>query len=127
MKLKETVGDLLEDVNVGLIFTPGADISEAFFPDEIETVVVSDDGGDVHLPLEFDRYEDRVRYGVEGALEAEFVEEGDVVLCVDNIFGTEPDTFSRFRVTESVRTGCTAFSWTRRLTPTCYATSWSWR
>lgn len=105
MKLEETVGDLLKEVSVGLVFSPGADLSETFFPDEIETIVVSDDGGDVHLPLEFDRYEDRVRYGVEGALEDDLVEVGDTVLCVDNVFGTEPDTFSRFKVTESVRTG----------------------
>ena len=105
MDLEEAVGEMLEEIRVGLVFTPGADISETFFPDEIETIVVSDDGGDVHLPLEFDRYEDRVRYGVEGALEDDLVEVGDVVLCVDNVFGAEPDTFSRFRVTESVRTG----------------------
>ncbi len=105
MTLEETVGGMLEGVSVGLVFSPEADLSDAFFPEEIEAVVVSDSGGDVELPLEFDRYEDRIRYGVEGALEGDLVDEGEVVLCIDNVFDTETDTVSRFKVTESVRSG----------------------
>jgi len=105
MTLEETVGGMLEGVSVGLVFSPEVDLSDAFFPEEIEAVVVSDDGGDVQLPLEFDRYEDRIRYGVEGALESDLVDEGEVVLCIDSVFDTETDTVSRFKVTESVRSG----------------------
>jgi len=105
MTLEETVGGLLEGVSVGLVFSSDVDLSDPFFPDEIDAVVVSDSGGDVELPLEFDRYEDRIRYGVEGALEGDFVDEGEVVLCIDSVFDTEADTFSRFKVTESVRSG----------------------
>jgi len=105
MTLEETVGDLFEGVRVGLVFSTELDLPDAFLPEDVEKVVVSDHDGDVSLPLEFDRYEDRVRYGVEGALAGGFVEEGDIVVCVDNVFGKEPDTVSRFKVTESVRTG----------------------
>ncbi len=105
MTLEETVGEMVKGVSVGLVFSKGRDITEAFFPEGIETVTVSEEGGDVNLPLTFDKYEDRIRYGVEGALEGGFVEEGDIVLCVDAIFGTEADTVSRFKVTESIRTG----------------------
>jgi DNA integrity scanning protein DisA with diadenylate cyclase activity len=103
MTLEDGVADVLAGADKLLLFAPETRLPDGF--DGVESVVVSDEGGDVSLPLEFDRFEDRVRYGVEGALENGLVSEGEAVVCVDSVFDSEPDTFSRFEVTESVRTG----------------------
>ncbi|MCX2819241.1 DUF5912 domain-containing protein [Haladaptatus sp. F3-133] len=103
MTLEEGVAEIVADADKLLVFASETNLPAGF--DEVETVVVSSEDGDVSLPLDFDRFEDRVRYGVEGALENGLVEEGDEIVCVDGVFGSEPDTFSRFKVTESVRSG----------------------
>ncbi|MFP4174716.1 MAG: diadenylate cyclase domain-containing protein [Halobacteriales archaeon] len=103
MTLEEGIAEMLAGAEKVLVFASETGLSDGF--DDVETVVVSDDDGDVSLPLDFDRFEDRVRYGVEGALENGILEEGEDVVVVDDVFDSEPDTFSRFKVTESVRSG----------------------
>ena len=103
MTIEEGVVEVLAGAEKLLVFASETNLPDGF--DDVETVVVSDEDGDVSLPLDFDRFEDRVRYGVEGALENGLVEEGDNVVCVDGVFDSEPDTFSRFKATESVRSG----------------------
>ena len=103
MTIKEGAADILAGAEGVLVFASETDLPDGF--DEVDTLVVSEEDGDVSLPLDFDRYEDRVRYGVEGALENGLLEEGEEILCVDSVFDSEPDTFSRFKVTESVRSG----------------------
>ena len=103
MTIEEGIVEMLEGTEKVLVFTAETSLPDAF--GDVDTVVVSDDDGDVPLPLAFDRFEDRIRYGVEGALENGLVDQGDEILCVDNVFDSEPDTFSRFKVTESVRSG----------------------
>jgi len=103
MTVGEVVADTFGEAEKVLFFASETSLPDGF--DDVETVLVSDEDGDVSLPLGFDRFEDRLRYGVEGALENGFVDEGEVVVCVDGVFGEEPETFSRFKVTESVRSG----------------------
>jgi DNA integrity scanning protein DisA with diadenylate cyclase activity len=103
MSLEEGVAEILAGAEKFLVFAPETSLPEGF--DDVETVVVSSEDGDVSLPVDFERFEDRIRYGVEGALENGLVKEGEDIVCVDNVFDTEPDTFSRFKVTESVRSG----------------------
>ncbi len=104
MTVKEGVGEVLAGAEKLLVFASETKLPDAF-DEDVEMVVVSDENGDVSLPVEFDRFEDRIRYGVEGALENGLVSEGEIVVCVDNVFDSEPDTFSRFEVTESIRSG----------------------
>jgi len=105
MGIKEGVAEIVDPVSCVLVFSPETEIPEGFSDDDVEVFVVADEDGDIELPLEFDTFEDRLRFGVEGALENGHVAEGDSVLCVDSVFGDEPDTFARFKVSESIRSG----------------------
>ncbi|MDY6775125.1 MAG: diadenylate cyclase domain-containing protein [Halobacteria archaeon] len=101
MDLDEFVGDLVSDISAVLVFTPAKiDVEQET---DVDVVKVGDDG-DVELPLDFDRLEDRLRFGIGGCLEEGHVDEGDYVVCVDGVFGTT-DTVTRVEATESMQTG----------------------
>ncbi|MDY7082810.1 MAG: diadenylate cyclase domain-containing protein [Halobacteria archaeon] len=105
MKLEDIVGGIVKDVTAVLVFSPDSTLYDTLESAEVETVVVAQGSDDVELPLEFEKFEDRIRYGIEGAMENEFVEAGDYVLCVDEVFNNDPDTYTRLKVTESFHTG----------------------
>ncbi|MDY6780012.1 MAG: diadenylate cyclase domain-containing protein, partial [Halobacteria archaeon] len=105
MTVEEIVGDIADDASAVLVFSP--DLSPDSLgdpPDDTEFITVASEG-DVDLPLEFETFEQRVRFGVEGALENGFVESGETVVCVDEVFDQSLDTVARVKVTEEVRTG----------------------
>jgi DNA integrity scanning protein DisA with diadenylate cyclase activity len=101
--------DIVGGVDAVLLFSPSSATSDAFAEDDLATVVVAvenDHGADrfVELPLEFTDVTGRIRFGLEGALEREFVDEGDVVVCATSIFDGM-DSVVRVQATEFIRTG----------------------
>ena len=118
--LDDLLGDLVADVDAVFLFSPsgafyervvGSDAdTEARVPDDVPVVVVAPQNAVeasllVELPLEFTNVRDRIRFGLEGALEKGIVESGDAVACAASIFGGDVDAVVRVRVDESVRSG----------------------
>ena len=110
--LSDLLGDVVSDVESVFLFSPSSSHYERFADAELdEQVVVVAPENDVdaetyvELPLEFDNIRDRIKFGVEGALERDLVEEGDVVTCSVRIFDGDPDGVVRVRVEEAMRSG----------------------
>ncbi|MFB6282929.1 MAG: diadenylate cyclase domain-containing protein [Halobacteria archaeon] len=101
MSLEEYVGRAVENNPTVLVFSPKRPPAL----DDSKVLTVSDVGGDIELPIEFETFEDRIKFGIEGAIENELVHEGETVLCIDNVFGRKVDTFSRIEITDNWETG----------------------
>jgi DNA integrity scanning protein DisA with diadenylate cyclase activity len=105
------MGTEVEDV---LLFDPsparfGA-VRDAVEEAELTITVIAGDnavGAErfVELPLHFDDTRQMIQFGIEGTLEQELIEIGDLVLCLTPMFDEEGDTLSRVRVTEGNRSG----------------------
>jgi DNA integrity scanning protein DisA with diadenylate cyclase activity len=108
--LTELLGDVVEGVDGLFLFSPTASFYERFRDVETDVVVVApentvDAEKHVELPLEFDNVRSRIRYGVEGALDKDIVDEGDVLACSVGVFGGDVDSVVRVRATEAMRSG----------------------
>ncbi|MFW5939375.1 MAG: diadenylate cyclase DacZ [Halolamina sp.] len=108
-----TPADLLEDLTADLdavfVFSPSSGFYERFEElDEAVVVVAPENVVDaeqfVELPLEFDNVHDRIRFGVEGAMDRDIVDDGDDVGCVIGIFD-DHDAIVRVRAEESIHSG----------------------
>lgn len=55
----------------------------------------------VEIPLEFENIREKIRFGLEGALRAGMVSDGDVVICGVKLFSSEIDSFIKVRIDES--------------------------
>ncbi|MFB6131717.1 MAG: diadenylate cyclase domain-containing protein, partial [Salinigranum sp.] len=108
--LTELLGDLVEGVDGLFLFSPSTSFYERFADVETDLVVVAPEnavGADefVELPLEFENVRDRIRFGLEGALDRNYVDGGDVVACSVAVFGDDSDGLLRVRAGESMRSG----------------------
>ncbi len=109
--ITDVVTDNLDDVDTVFLFSPSSSFYEQCEAvDDIDLVMIAEENrfdADrfVELPLTFVNIQDRIEFGIEAAVESEYVEEGDVVLSAASIFGDGPDTFCRVRVSGEVRTG----------------------
>ena len=108
--LTDHLSDLVADVDAALLFSPTSSFYERFANDGSEVVVVAPDNdvdaeAFVELPLPFDNVKDRIRFGIEGAMDADLVSEGDEVACVTSVFEGGSDAIVRVTVDESVHTG----------------------
>ena len=110
--LSDLLDDVVSDVEAVLLFSPSNAHYRQFADadlDEDLLVVAPEDVVDaeiyVALPLDFENVRDRIRFGIEGALEHGLVEAEDVVACSVRIFDGDPDGVVRVRVTESMRSG----------------------
>ncbi|MEZ3165452.1 diadenylate cyclase DacZ [Halorubrum sp. RMP-47] len=108
--LTEHLSDLVAEVDAVLLFSPTSSFYERFADDGIEVVVVAPDNDVdaetfVDLPLPFDNVKDRIRFGIEGAMDADLVSEGDEVACVASVFEGGSDAIVRVTVDESIHTG----------------------
>jgi len=110
--LSDLLGDVVSDVEAVVLFSPSnteyrrfadADLTEDLLVVAPENTVDAETY--VELPLEFDNVRDRIRFGIEGALEHGLVEAEDAVACSVRIFDGDPDSVVRVRVTESMRSG----------------------
>ncbi|MFB6124338.1 MAG: diadenylate cyclase DacZ [Halanaeroarchaeum sp.] len=109
------VHDLLDDVvadfDALFLFSPsGSYYEQAAAIDGVEPVVVATEnavGAErfVELPLVFDDIREQIRFGIEGALDNDLVEDGDALVVAAPLFGDEIDMISRARADESRHTG----------------------
>jgi len=109
--LVELLGGLVADVDAVFLFSPSGALYERYADlEDVDLAVVAPEnavGAEtfVELPLEFENVRDRIRYGVEGALERGLVDSGDNVACVVSLFGDDADGVVRVRADESMRSG----------------------
>jgi diadenylate cyclase len=106
----DILDDLVADIDGLFLFSPSSGYYERFEDIDDEVVVVApenvlDADPFVELPLEFDNVRDRVKFGIEGAMERGIVDDGDTVACVVSIFDGDHDAVIRTRVDESMHTG----------------------
>jgi DNA integrity scanning protein DisA with diadenylate cyclase activity len=109
--LEATISELAAGIDAVALFGPSASEFERF-ADETDTpvLVVGPEnavGADnfVELPLDFDDVRDRIRYGLEGGLGHELIDDGDAVACLLSVFSSDLDAVFRARVGESMHTG----------------------
>jgi DNA integrity scanning protein DisA with diadenylate cyclase activity len=108
--LDDLVDGITVDADVVMLFAPGAGLYDSF-EDTDESVIVVDTENAVdaeefvELPLEFRDVTGRIRFGLEGALRQELVDEGDVVLCATRMFADDIDAAIRVRAGEFSETG----------------------
>ena len=109
-----TPADILEELTADLdavfVFSPNSGYYEQFKGLEEPVVVVApenvvDAETHVELPLEFENIRDRIRFGIEGAMNRGIVNDGDAVACVVNVFTDDHDGVIRTRVDESMHSG----------------------
>jgi len=98
------------DVDGACLFSPSSSVYESF--DDLdrplvvvgpENTVSADDF--VELPLEFSNPTERVRFGIEGAVQQGLVDEEMTLLCALKSFGDDIDTVMRVRAGEFSRSG----------------------
>ncbi|MFC7234007.1 diadenylate cyclase DacZ [Halosegnis marinus] len=108
--LRDLLGGIVDDVDAILLFSPSGTYHESFADAEVPVIVVAgEDTVDaerfVELPLAFADVRDRIRFGMEGALDAGFVEEEHVVACATNVFEGAIDTVTRVNADSFSRSG----------------------
>ncbi|MFC4988367.1 MULTISPECIES: diadenylate cyclase DacZ [Saliphagus] len=112
MALDDVFGDIYANVDAVALFSPSGSYYERLIgaDEEVDVIVFAtenDVGADafVELPIEFDEVEERVKFGIEGALEQELIDDGDVLACATEVFDGSIDTVSRVRADEDDRLG----------------------
>ena len=111
--LTDHLADLVEDADAVILFSPTASFYERFTGDDADDtdliVAAPDDdvGAEafVELPLPFRNVRDRIRFGIEGAMDASLVSEGDEIVCVASVFEGESDAIIRVTVDETANSG----------------------
>lgn len=110
--LRELLAELVSGVDAVFLFSPSGSYYEQFtgLDTDIDLVVIGTDNTVsanqfVELPLEFDDIRERVRFGIEGAMEQDLVEDGDVLACATAAFSQNIDTISRVRASETIQSG----------------------
>ncbi|UIO98850.1 DUF5912 domain-containing protein [Halobaculum sp. CBA1158] len=106
----DLLADIVSDVDGVFLFSPtGSMYDEYCEAEDAPVVVASENDHDaeryVDLPLEFDNVRDRIRFGIEGAMDQDYCAEGDVIACAVGVFDDPIDGVIRTPVTESIHTG----------------------
>jgi DNA integrity scanning protein DisA with diadenylate cyclase activity len=103
---------LVSDVDSLFLFSPSSSFYERVIESEYDvlTVVVApenavDANTFVELPVEFDNVRDRIRFGIEGAMDQNLIEDGDVAVCSASVFDGDTDTIVRVRAGEEMHSG----------------------
>ncbi|MDX1746302.1 MAG: diadenylate cyclase domain-containing protein, partial [Halobacteriales archaeon] len=105
--LRELLDGLVSGVDAVVLFSPSASEFERYGEGTNGDVIVVGRentvgaGSFIELPLEFDDIRDRIRYGLEGAMSADLIDDGDVVTCGLKTFAGELDSVIRVRADES--------------------------
>ena len=104
------IDDIVSDVDVVFLFSPSGGTYERFEDSEEPIVVIAAENTVeaerfVELPLSFENVRDRIRFGIEGAMDAGLVEEGETIACVISVFGDDIDGIIRAQVDDRARTG----------------------
>ncbi|MDS0258192.1 DUF5912 domain-containing protein [Haloarcula sp. S1CR25-12] len=101
-ELRDLSEELVADIDAVFLFSPSMSNFEELEAVDGTVVVVGPEntvGADefVELPIDFTDLEGRIRFGIEGALEQELVEEGDEVACVSDFMGGTANAFARIQ------------------------------
>ena len=108
---RDLLDPLVTDFDALFLFSPSASYFEqAEDIDDSTVVVVATENvvsADqfVELPLAFEDIREQIRFGLEGALDNEHVEDGDVVTIAAPLFGDDIDMVTQTRADESRHTG----------------------
>ncbi len=108
--LVELLEDVVAEADAVFLFNPSGSTHDRFTNADIGVVVVGPENAVaaerfVKLPLDFDDMTERIRFGLEGALGQEFVDDGDEVICVARLFADEVDMVVRVRAGEFSHSG----------------------
>ena len=109
--MQTVVEELVADADAVLLFTTNQSTHERVTTDTLPTVVVATEnavGADafVSLPLRFASATERIRFGIEGALDEGYLDENDEVVALTRSFAeTSLDTAVRVRVGEFTYSG----------------------
>ncbi|MFB6152469.1 MAG: diadenylate cyclase DacZ [Haloarculaceae archaeon] len=105
----EFVDELVADADAVFLFSTNRSRYEELGSDGDVVVVAPENNVDadsfVELPVEFDDLTERIRFGVEGAVENGYVDEESEVVCVANVFDDVEDTVCRVRAGEFEHSG----------------------
>ncbi|ESP89479.1 diadenylate cyclase DacZ [Candidatus Halobonum tyrrellensis] len=106
----DLLSGLVADVDGVFLFSPTGSTYTDFAESDRSPVVVAADndvGAErfVELPVEFDNVKDRIRFGVEGAMDQNFCEDGDTLACAAGVFSDGIDAVVRTTVSESIHSG----------------------
>ncbi|MBX0321418.1 diadenylate cyclase [Halomicroarcula sp. F13] len=109
-ELRDLLDGVVADANAVFLFSPSSAEFERFADAEEPVVVVGPENAVeaesfVELPIDFTDLEGRIRFGIEGALDKELVEEGDEVVCVSGFMGGTANTVARIETTEFTPSG----------------------
>ena len=110
-RLQDVIEEQVEDVETLFLFSPSSSFYErcAEVEDVDVTVLAAENeqGASrfIEFPLDFSNIQDRIQFGVEAALEADYVDAGDQVMCVADMLGDGLDTFVVLRVPDAAHTG----------------------
>ncbi|MXV62455.1 diadenylate cyclase [Natronorubrum sp. JWXQ-INN-674] len=111
--LDDVFGDLYANVDAVVLFSPSGSYYERFTDvEDLDVIVIGTEnavGAEtfVELPLAFDDIRERIRFGLEGAVEQGLIEDGDELVCATAAFSdsTSIDTLSRVRADAETHTG----------------------
>ena len=109
--LDDVFGDLFASVDAVVLFSPsGSYYDRVTGVEGLNVIVVGTEnsvGAEtfVELPLEFEDVTERIRFGLEGALEQDVIEDGDELVCATSVFDDGIDTISRVRADAETHTG----------------------
>ncbi|MFC6718733.1 diadenylate cyclase DacZ [Natrialbaceae archaeon GCM10025810] len=109
--LDDVFGELFASVDAVVLFSPSGSYYERFSNvEDLDVIVVGTEnavGAEtfVELPLEFENVSERIRFGLEGALEQGVIEDGDDLVCATSVFGDGIDTVSRVRADSDSKLG----------------------
>ncbi|WP_254274145.1 diadenylate cyclase DacZ [Haloarcula marina] len=104
-ELRDLFEAVVADADAVFLFSPSASEFEQFEEADDPVVVVGPENNVeaesfVELPLDFTDLEGRVRFGIEGALEQGYTEEGDEVVCVSGFMGGTTNSVSRIETSD---------------------------
>jgi diadenylate cyclase len=99
--LGEFVEELVADADAVFLFSSSKSRYEELSSGSTVVVVGPENDVDaesfVELPIEFNELGERVRFGIEGAVENGYVDEESEVVCIARVFDDDEDTVTRVR------------------------------
>ncbi|WP_227356645.1 diadenylate cyclase DacZ [Haladaptatus salinisoli] len=95
-------GEIIADIEATLLFSPST-TSYNGYNNIVNTVVIAeenefDDGQFIELPIDFRDAAELFQFGITGALDQRYIEEGTTVICVTNLFHSDADSITRVSV-----------------------------
>ena len=109
-ELGDLVTEIVADVDSVFLFGPNGSLFQRFEEADVPVVVVAPENDVdaerfVELPLQFEDLTERIRFGVEGGLDREFLAEGDQVACAAKLFADDIDSVTRVRAGDYDQSG----------------------